>query len=466
MAGWDPPSHWDTSSHRTTRSAARFQRSYTPFDLPEPEYRDIREHHVGRPCGGVTLPETRGDGGVDRDMDQPAGPTIGQRIAHLRGTRLTQSALAGAAGVSVDLIRKLEQGRRHTVSIGNLHRIARALDVDAGDLLSQTQPLPDPSENSGAVAIRCSLTSVDDLIGDEPDTEPLTLDEAGRALTYGWGAYWTGHYDQLGHLLPGAIRQLRATVRDARADQRAEAHDLAARLHQLAACTLVHLGYPDIAHLALREALALADAGSDPLRPAALRCSLAWLLLTQGRFVESHRLATATAATIGATGESPPPAWSLYGSCLLTGATAAARGGDRPVAGVLLGEAAGAAERTGDRNDYESAFGPDQVLMQTVDVEVVTENYGAALTAGRRMRPDAALPVAARARHLSDLALAHTRLGRDGAALDVLLAMEQLAPAWTRYQAQPRQIVRELRKRAGNPPRLTALAQRMGVVRS
>ncbi len=221
----------------------------------------------------------------------------------------------------MDLIRKLEQGRRHTVSIGNLHRIARALDVDAGDLLGKTQPLPDPGEHFGAVAIRRALTQVDDLIGDEPDVEPLTLDDARRALTYGWGAYWAGRYDRLGHLLPGAIGRLRATVR----------------------------------------------------RPAPTTA--------------------------------PAPR------------------------------------------------------------EVVTENHGAALTAGRRMPPDAALPVAARARHLSDLALAHTRLGRDGAALDVLLTMEHLAPDWTRYQAQPRQIVRELRERAGNPPRSTALAQRMGVAR-
>ncbi len=113
----------------------------------------------------------------------------------------------------MDLIRKLEQGRRHTVSIGNLHRIARALDVDAGDLLGKTQPLPDPGEHFGAVAIRRALTQVDDLIGDEPDVEPLTLDDARRALTYGWGAYWAGRYDRLGHLLPGAIGRLRATVR-------------------------------------------------------------------------------------------------------------------------------------------------------------------------------------------------------------------------------------------------------------
>jgi transcriptional regulator with XRE-family HTH domain len=397
-------------------------------------------------------------------VDEGIGPTIGQRIAQLRGARMTQTALAGAAGVSVDLIRKLEQGRRHTVSIGSLQRIARALDVDAADLLSKTRTLPDPGEHSGAVAIRRALTNVDDLIGDEPDGEPLTLDEARRAVTYGWGAYWAGRYEQLGQLLPGAIGQLRATAHEASTADRAEALDLAAQIHQLAASTLVHLGYADVAHHALREALTLAATGSDPLRASALRCSLAWLLLTQGRFVESHRLATATAATLAPTGESELPLWSLYGSLLLTGATAAGRAGDRPVAMVLLDEANNAAGRTGNRNDYESAFGPDQVLMQTVDVEIVTENYAAALTAGKQMPNSAALPVAARARHLSDIALAHARLGHDGSALDTLLTMEQLAPSWTKYQTQPRQIVRELRERAGNPPRLTDLARRMGVV--
>ena len=398
-------------------------------------------------------------------MDDVGGATIGERIAQLRGTRLTQTALAHAAGVSVDLIRKLEQGRRHTASITSLQRIARALDVDAGELLSKTQPLPAPDEHTGAVAIRRALTNVDDLVGDEPDLEPLSLADARRTVTYGWGAYWSGAYDQLGRLLPGAIARMRATVRDVPAAERADARDVAAQVHQLAACTLVHLGYPDIAHLALRDALALAADGVDPLRPAALRGSLSWVLLTQGRYAEAHRLATASAAGLGPADGSAMPAWSLYGSLLLGGATAAARAGDRPLAGVLLDEARAAAGRTGDRNDYETAFGPDQVLMQTVDVEVVTENYGAALHAGRRMPPATALPVAARARHLSDVALAHTRLGHDGAALDTLMAMEHLAPAWMRYQTQPRQIVRELRERAANPARLTDLAQRMGLVR-
>lgn len=398
-------------------------------------------------------------------MDEPSGPTIGQRIAQLRGTRMTQTALAGAAGVSVDLIRKLEQGRRHTVGIGNLQRIARALDVDAGDLLPKAQSLPDPGEHSGAVAIRRALTHVDDLVDDEPDVEALTLDEVRRAVTLGWGFYWAGRYDQLGRLLPNAVTQVRATVREVPADQRATARDLAAQVHQLAACVLVHLGHGDAAHLALRDALTLAADGSDPVRGAALRGSLSWVLLTQGRYPEAHRLATAAAAALAPNGGSTLPVWSLYGSLLLGGATAAGRAGDRPLAVVLLDEARTAADRTGARNDYETAFGPDQVLMQSVDVEIVTENYGAALRTGRRMPPSAALPVAARARHLSDIALAHTRLGHDDAALDVLLGMERLAPDWTRYQTQPRQVVRELHGRAGNPPRLTALAQRLGVTR-
>jgi transcriptional regulator with XRE-family HTH domain len=250
-------------------------------------------------------------------MDTSTGPSIGQRIAHLRGHRTTQAGLAAAAGVSVDLIRKLEQGRRHTVGIGNLQRIARALDVDAGELLSKTQALPDPGEHSGAVAIRRALTRVDDLVGDQPDLEPLTLDEARRTVTLGWGYYWAGRYDQLGHLLPTAIGRSRATIREVPAGQRAEARDCTAQILQLSSCVLVHLGYGDVAHLALREALTLAADGSDPLLGSVLRGSLSWVLLTQGRYDEAHRLATASAANLAPSAESALPTWSIYGSLLL-----------------------------------------------------------------------------------------------------------------------------------------------------
>jgi transcriptional regulator with XRE-family HTH domain len=224
---------------------------------------------------------------------------LGQRIKELRAP-MTQNELATRARVSVDLIQKVEQGQRHTMSMPNLHKIARALDVDPSQLLAKTISLPSADANSGVVAIRESLTRIDHLIGDEPPIEPLAVAEARRLVTYAWGAYWSGRLEQLGSMLPGLITRTLAMVRDVPEAERAEAHDVAGNLFQLVTYTLVQLGHPDIAHIAVRDGMRHAENGPDPLRAAVLRCTLSWLLLTQGRYVEAHRLATATAA-------GPPP---------------------------------------------------------------------------------------------------------------------------------------------------------------
>lgn len=389
-------------------------------------------------------------------------PTIGERIRHLRGD-MTQAALAASSGVSVDFIRKLEQGRRHTVSITTLHKIARALDLDTGALLTKPRRLDNATETSGAVAIRRTLTSVGDLTGEDPDVEQLSVDDCRRALTLGWGAYWGGRYDQLGQILPTAIERARATLRAVPAGEQAAAREVAAQTLGLSAATLVHLGYTDIAHLAVREALDHAAAGADPLRMDALRCILAWLLLVEGRFPESARLATVTAEALSPSGDTPIPAWAMYGSLLITAATSTGRAGNRSGAVDLVDEAWKAAEVTGNRSVYEMAFGPDQVHMQRVDVETVTEHYAAALAAAKQFPAASQLPLVARARHLSDVALAHTRLGNDGAALDVLETMVRMAPVWARWQEQPKMIVRELQARARKPRRLSELARKIGV---
>ncbi|MGH8921631.1 MAG: hypothetical protein ACRD0H_25400, partial [Actinomycetes bacterium] len=52
----------------------------------------------------------------------------------------------------------------------------------------------------------------------------------------------------------------------------ARAADLAAQVHRIAASALLHLGAP------------------DPLRAAAVRCSLGHVLMRQGRFVNAERV--------------------------------------------------------------------------------------------------------------------------------------------------------------------------------
>ncbi|MEO6082549.1 MAG: helix-turn-helix transcriptional regulator, partial [Umezawaea sp.] len=325
---------------------------------------------------------------------------IGDRIRHFRGRHTTQQDLATRAGVSVDVIRKLEQGRRGT-SITTLHKIARALDVDTSVLLAKGQPVPSDVPNAGVVAIRYALTSVDDLLG-EIDGEALSIGEARRTVQYAWGAYWGGRYELLASVLPTALSQVRATVHAASTTERPEANDLMARLYWVTGCALVHMGQPDSAYLAIRMALTASQGADDALLHATLRGSVAWQLLVQGRYDESIRVSTSTAASIEPVGDVPPEHLSAFGSLLITSATAAGRARRVDEARSLMQTAAEVADRIGhDRDDYETAFGPSQVVMQTVDVHVVTENYTDALTVARKMPRDAGLPLASSARHLA-----------------------------------------------------------------
>ena len=169
-------------------------------------------------------------------------------------------------------------------------------------------------------------------------------------------------------------------------------------------------------------------------------------------------------------GKAQPEELSVWGSLLVSGAVAAAREDQPDEADDLLNLAEAAATRlqAADhevRTDYERPFGVPLVVMQSVDGAVVTDRPGRALQIAKRMPPDAALPLAARARHLADVANAQASLGRDRAATDTLLAIERTAPHWIKYQAYPRTIVRELleRERRARTPQLRGLAHRLGV---
>ena len=393
-------------------------------------------------------------------------PTIGERIRRLRNDGLmTQDDLAAAAGVSTDLIRKLEQGRRHTASIGSLHRIAAALDVDLGELLGR-ESMPDAAPDAGVIALRQAVADVADLMGDV-EGEPLSLRDAERSVTYLWGAYWSGRYDQLTGLIPQALIGLRAMLHAATTATRSKAAEQLAWGYWVAGSTLTHLLQPDAAFMAVRRAVDLAGSGDDALLAAALKGSLSWQLMVSGRFAEAEGVAVRTAESIEPSGDVRAQDLSAYGSLLVTAATAAARDARRAVAGDFLQSASEVAQRLGaDRVDYETPFGPSQVTMQTVDVSVVTEDYPAALDAAARMPATPGLPLAARCRHLTDRACAHASLGQEEQALALLLTAEGMSPDWIRHQSLARAVTRDLltAERTRSTP-LRQLAKRIGVNR-
>ncbi|MDS0140563.1 MULTISPECIES: helix-turn-helix transcriptional regulator [unclassified Amycolatopsis] len=403
------------------------------------------------------------------DSEIPLGATL-KRFRLEAG--FTQRQLADRSGVSLSLIRALEQGQRQTAQIGSIQALAKALDRQIDELLRKAQALPGESPDAGIVAIRRVLTSVDDLIDEvvDDDLEPVSLLDTSRATTYAWGCYWGGKYDELSRLLAQAMVRGRAAEHASSAHERAAAVDQLAQLQQIAACTLVHLGHPDTAWLASLEARKTSERGDDPLRVAALRGTVSWLLLTQGRYEESRKVAAKTAEKIDVTGKVTPAALSVYGNLLLSAATATGRDielkDDRArQAEDFLIEARETAERTGERKDYEAPFGREQVTMQTADVHVVTERFGSALETAKLMPRATRLPLAARMRHLTDVAHAQTQLGMNKKAVNTVLSIAASAPDWVRHQSLYKQTVAELDGRQP-PTKLHELAVSIGAKRT
>ncbi|GGK89020.1 helix-turn-helix domain-containing protein [Mangrovihabitans endophyticus] len=375
---------------------------------------------------------------------------IGDRIYQLRterAPRLTQRELAERAGVSIDLVQKLEQHRKATAKITTLQALANALDVDLAAVVSKPthlQTLPD--DGGGLLELRRALTPVVDDQG-----EPMTPADLRAALAEAWAGYWRGDYDLLGAILPGMIASAHGPGTD----------DALAEACQIAACTLVHLGHSDLSLLAAQRGLRHV---ADPLLRAAIVGTHAWILLNQGRPSDAAAIAVREADEMEPRRKAAPAAVSLWGNLLVTAATAAARDGDDSEAQDLLAVAHGAAARLGeDRNDYQTAFGTSQVAMQRVDVAVVAGDYPRALDAAARMPRGGSLPLAAHARHRSDVAHAHARLGHAGQAEAILLEVETAAPRWMRYQVFPRSIVAELLSQRRPSSALRGLARRLDV---
>lgn len=352
--------------------------------------------------------------------------TIGQRIAAYRTQRtprFTQHQLAERAGVSYDVIRKLEQDRKLSARITTLTKIAQALDVDLSALVGRANHLESVPDDGGLLALRRALTPVAQT--------GHAVDVSGQ-LTEAWRTYWVGDYDTLASVLP-------AIISSAAGDQSAEAH-------ALAASTLVHLGHCDLALLALRTA---DEVVSDEVLSIELCWTRAWVLLCQGRPGDAVTLATRLLDGMTVGRRDTPERVSAWGVLAVTAATAAARARDHDQATELLRAARAAVAMDGrDLATWPSGrgtwFGPAKVAMMETDCATIAGEYGAALDAAKRMPPLPAIPLASWARHRTDVAWAQSQVGRRSDAERTLLDIASTAPQWIRYQAFPKAVTATL----------------------
>lgn len=383
--------------------------------------------------------------------------SLGERVKRARTRRrLTQEQLAEKADVSVDLVRKLEQGVRHTASMSSLTRIARAVDKDVPQLLGQTGSIaPRVDEEAvGILAIRDELTSLSyfpGLANEEVfNDEPPTLDGLRMALAHAESVRQHGSFAQLGVMLPGLVAEARAAVRELSGDDRAAAYGLLSEVIQIASTMLTALGKPDIGYIGLIRAQEAAEESGDELLQAMNVSALSWVFFKQGRLDDAEAAAVRKAERLGVDFvKGSAERLAVWGILMLRAASAAVRNKQADRSEEYLSLARAAAARVGkDHNLYATPFGPTNAGIAAVNAAVESERFEHALELARTVPTNGWVSPTFKARHLLDIAIAHSELDHDEAATAQLLAAESIAPEWMRYHTLSRQTVRELADRA------------------
>lgn len=364
-------------------------------------------------------------------------PTLGDRVKELRRERaVDQRGLADTVQRSVSWVSQVERGEIEVGDVGMIQRLALALSVPSRELIELV--LGDEAGEQEAQRPHVEALRVA-LAGHPAPLAALGL--AGSSRTTGvpgelmaevelaWKLVHASQFDQLGPLLARVIPDLEVLSRRTSDDELQRVLIALAEAYQVAAAMLVKVGDVGAGWIAADRAIAVGERCGDP-------CLVMAGQLRMGHtFVNCHeddlalhvlRQAVQVAKTLGP--DAAPGLVSLTGACALLLAVLEARRGNAEEARRHLKVAAGLAKRLEDgRDDYGTEFGPTNVGLHEVAVEVELGNAAEALRIAKRV-DSSVLSSERRARYLIDLARAHVQRKDAPAAVAALTEAEGIAP--------------------------------------
>lgn len=397
--------------------------------------------------------------------------TIGQRVKSIRIQRdMSRSDLATAVDHSIDWLKSVEIGRRALDRYSLIQGLAEALDVSVGELTGTPLPRGIPDVNGARrghdaiAAIRRSLLRSQCLVGPVADQPyPLELvresaDEAHKLCRH-------GEYGALGLVLPALLDSAAQTAVASREPDAQEAQ----RIHSAVLCDtammLKKLGYPDLAMIAAQQAITVGRASGDYLAEVAAQWTLSEVYFTVGAVSEGmHLVEKLLNGLDGALGDDLAT-WSLWGTLHTVASTGAALGLKKTESNAHLAEAAEAAERTGERNDYGTSFGPANVALNAVSAGLELGKGIGALDAAADV-DFSVLPKERRARQLIDVGRAHGHAHNDAESMEALLEAYSLTPEYTGAHPMARELVGTAleRERMSSREPVRAMARRIGIL--
>ncbi|QFG10718.1 DNA binding protein [Streptomyces phage Animus] len=387
--------------------------------------------------------------------------TIGERLRDVRKRRgMSQRELAEKSGVSLSLIRKLEQGERQDTRLETARELAATLKVSTTSLITEhTEEPADRATVDRWGPVHRALAAPPELDGIE---EAPTVNGVREALDAAMPLFSKDRFFELGAALPPLLRDADVL---AALDPRGRA--LRVRLLQLTSWLLTQTRQFDAADMALDRAL---DDASDRLQGAATVNTQCWLLLRKGRLAEARELATRWADdTEPRMSRATLAELSAWGWLLLRVSAAAvrdSRAGEAEDALRLANSAAVAMGREyAPDDDFLRTFGPVTVALKRAENASIVAKPDRVLALASRIPVDALQPTSNnRNRHLLDVADAHARTRQYGEAVEVLQKIQAGSPQWLPNQRYARDILgRVVSKRRTLTPEMRQLADVVGL---
>ncbi|MFI5682890.1 helix-turn-helix domain-containing protein [Streptomyces sp. NPDC051636] len=390
------------------------------------------------------------------------GADIGKRLQEVRKRRgMTQRQLATESGVSVSLIRKLEQGERADTRLETARQLAQALRVPTTNLVAEHEDEPDtvPGADDRWEAVRRALVAP---VRADGATEEPTVGGVRDALESALPLFSGDRFAELSVILPPLLRDA-----DLIAESGPEGRAVRVRLSQLTGWLLTQTRQFEAADIALSRSL---EESSDRLQAAATVSTQCWLLLRRGRLSEARELATRWADEVEPRiSRATPAELSAWGWLLLRASAAAIRDNRSGEAEDALRYANSAAVAMGrefaPRDDFLQAFGPVTVALKRAENAMIVDKPDLVLKLSKRIPTSGMRPTSNnRNRHLLDVAEAHARSRDYAKTVEVLQGIRADAPQWLPNQRYARDIFgRVIARRRTLTQEMRDLADAIGV---
>jgi transcriptional regulator with XRE-family HTH domain len=403
-------------------------------------------------------------------MDRPAS-SLGPRIRHHRERRgHTQAVVAGLCGITEDYLSQIERGRKRP-SHEVLLRLATELQVSVAVLLDESvDAAPQPPDTAGAAVVRALLTTHGLA---HPADAPLPDVPLRTRVDDLWRTWQTSptRFTDSEALLPALISDVEGTVRVLRHGSdpvaRRECLRTAADLYGLLRSYCRRAGRLDLSLMVSDRALRAAEDADDPLRIATAQWNLGHVLLSTAGDEHAAADVALRAADDLHRRLTTPEAVAVRGALELVAVVAQARTRKAWAARDRLEDRVRPlADQTGEGNIQWTVFGPTNMELHAVSVEMLAGNAADALRLADQV-DTTQLPSRERQfTFILEVARCYDLRREDAAVLVHLLELEELAPEDLQRSPLARGLVLSLVERARPTYRrkATALAERLSLL--